>query len=86
MINTQQQQQLLRKQQLAYQKLNEWETKERLQKLPMLSIEDALAQYFQLVLLGEIIGNPKQRHDIAQIKRWQHHAQIARMLKDKAQS
>lgn len=84
-MNSQERQQLLRKQQRAYQKLNEWEANERLQKLPMLSVEDALVQYFQLVRLSEITANPRQLHDLAQVKHWQQRAKIIRTLKDKAQ-
>lgn len=73
---------LLLTQQKAYKKLNAWEAKERLLKLPQLSIEDGLAQYFQLVLLSTMTANQQQVNQSSQIKRWQQRAQLIHALKN----
>lgn len=82
----QSQQRLLREQQLAYRKLNEWEFKERQQKLPDLSIDDALTQYFQLIALSRMTAdNHQTTKEIPQVERWQWRADLMRILKNKSQ-
>ena len=81
-MDIQQQRKLLLKQKQAYKKLNAWEAKERLNKLPSLSIKDGLAQYFQLNLLSTITASQHQfsNQDI-KIKRWQQRAKLIHALK-----
>ncbi len=85
-MDRQQHRRLLREQQQAYRKLNDWEVKERLKKLPNLSIDDALAQYFQLLFLSSITDDKNSpMHRTAQIKRRQKYAALIHSLKDKSQ-